>query len=123
MIAFASQTANANVTVTIRFIVTGDLYEFHADKDRVGYARLASVPKIFKKKTKGDIQSYLVHVGDAYSPSLLLSMDKGKSNVEMLNAVGGDYVVLENHEWGFGPKNVRKRVWESIFSCFGEQHN
>ena len=90
LIAFAPLTAMADETATIRFIVTGDLYEFPADKDRGGYAKLASVAKIFKKKTKRDIQSYLVHVGDAYSPSLLSTMDKGKSTVEMLNAVAVD---------------------------------
>jgi len=42
-------------------------------------------------------------------------MDKGKSTVEMLNAVGVDYMVLGNHEWDFGPENVRERVWESNF--------
>jgi len=115
LIAFAPLTAMADETATIRFIVTGDLYEFPADKDRGGYAKLASVAKIFKKKTKKDIQSYLVHVGDAYSPSLLSTMDKGKSTVEMLNAVAVDYMVLGNHEWDFGPENVRERVWESNF--------
>jgi len=115
LIAFAPLTAMADETATIRFIVTGDLYEFPADKDRGGYAKLASVAKIFKKKTKKDIQSYLVHVGDAYSPSLLSTMDKGKSTVEMLNAVAVDYMVLGNHEWDFGPENVIERVWESNF--------
>ncbi|MDP6307975.1 MAG: 5'-nucleotidase C-terminal domain-containing protein, partial [SAR324 cluster bacterium] len=115
LIAFAPLTAMADETATIRFIVTGDLYEFPADKDRGGYAKLASVAKIFKKKTKKDIQSYLVHVGDAYSPSLLSTLDKGKSTVEMLNAVGVDYMVLGNHEWDFGPENTRERVWESNF--------
>lgn len=52
LIAFAPLTAMADETATIRFIVTGDLYEFPADKDRGGYAKLASVAKIFKKKTK-----------------------------------------------------------------------
>ena len=115
LIAFAPLTAMADETATIRFIVTGDLYEFPADKDRGGYAKLASVAKIFKKKTKRDIQSYLVHVGDAYSPSLLSTMDKGKSTVEMLNAVGVDYMVLGNHEWDFGKENMRERVWQSNF--------
>ena len=99
LIAFIPMTATADENATIRFIVTGDLYELNADKGRGGYAKLASVAKIFKKKTKREIHSFLVHVGDAYSPSLLSTMDKGKSAVEMLNAVGVDYMVLGNHEW------------------------
>ena len=115
LIAFAPLTAMADETATIRFIVTGDLYELPADKERGGYAKLASVAKIFKKKTKRNLHSFLVHAGDAYSPSLLSGLDKGKSTVDMLNAVGVDYMVLGNHEWDFGPENVRERVWQSNF--------
>ena len=115
LIAFIPMTAMADETATIRFILTGDLYEFTADNGRGGHAKLASVAKIFKKKTKREIHSFLVHAGDAYAPSLLSSMDKGKSAVEMLNAVGVDYMVLGNHEWDFGPENARKRIWESNF--------
>ena len=71
--------------------------------------------KTFKKKTKRNIHSFLVHSGDAYSPSLLSSMDKGKSTVDMLNQVGVDYMVLGNHEWDHGPENLRERVWQSNF--------
>jgi len=116
IIAFAPMAAIADETATIRFIVTGDLYELPAEKSgRGGYAKLASVAKTFKKQTKRNIHSYLVHVGDAYSPSLLSTMDKGKSTVEMLNAVGVDYMVLGNHEWDFGPEITRERVWQSNF--------
>ena len=107
LVAFAPLAAMANETATIRFIVTGDLYELPGEKGRGGYAKLASVAKTFKKKSKKNTHSFLVHVGDAYSPSLLSTMDKGKSTVDMLNAVGVDYMVLGNHEWDFGPENVR----------------
>ena len=115
LIAFAPLTAMADENATIRFILTGDLYELTANNGRGGHAKLASVAKIFKKKTKREIHSFLVYAGDAYAPSLLSSMDKGKSAVEMLNAVGVDYMVLGNHEWDFGPENARKRIWESNF--------
>ena len=115
LIAFAALTAMADEKTTVRFILTGDHYELPPQKGRGGYAKLASVAKIFKKKTNKDIHSFLVHSGDAYSPSLLSSMDKGKSTVEMLNAVGVDFMVLGNHEWDFGNENMRKRVWQSNF--------
>ena len=115
LIAFAPMAAIADEKETLRIILTGDLYEFPSEKGRGGYAKLASVAKIFKKKTKRNIHSFLFHAGDAYSPSLLSGLDKGKSTVDMLNAVGVDYMVLGNHEWDFGPENVRERVWESNF--------
>ena len=58
-----------------------DHYELPAKKDRGGYAKLASVAKIFKRKQKETYIPFLVHSGDLYSPSLLSSMDKGKSTV------------------------------------------
>ena len=112
LITFAQLTAMADETATIRFILTGDLYEFSPEKGRGGYAKLASV---VQQEKVGEKHSYLVHAGDAYSPSLLSSMDKGKSTVDMLNAVGVDYMVLGNHEWDFGPEIARKRIWESNF--------
>jgi len=116
MIAFTPMAVKADEKATIRFILTGDHYELPPKDGRGGYAKLASVAKTFKKKTKRNIHSFLMHSGDAYSPSLLSSMDKGKSTVDMLNAVGVDYMVLGNHEWDFGPEITRERVWQSNFT-------
>ena len=113
--AFAPMVATGEETATIRFILTGDMPEFTSEDGRGGYAKVATVSKIFKKQTKGNIRSLLIHAGDAYSPSLLSGMDKGKSTVDMLNAIGVDYMVLGNHEWDFGPKVTRERVWQSNF--------
>ena len=112
LIAFAPLTAMAEETATIRFILTGDHYELSPQKGRGGYAKLASV---VRQEKVGEKHSYFVHAGDAYSPSLLSTLDKGKSTVDMLNAVGVDYMVLGNHEWDFGPEITRERVWESNF--------
>ena len=100
LIAFAPLTAMADETATLRFILTGDHYELPPQKGRGGYAKLASV---VRQEKVGEKHSYFVHAGDAYSPSLLSTLDKGKSTVDMLNAVGVDYMVLGNHEWDFGP--------------------
>ena len=115
LLAFATLTAMAEEKATIRFILTGDMPNFSSEKGRGGYAKLASVAKIFKKKNKKGIHSFLVHAGDAISPSLLSGLDKGKSTIELLNAVGVDYMVLGNHEWDFGPEILRERIWESNF--------
>jgi len=112
LIAFAPLTAMADETATLRIILTADHYELPPKNGRGGYAKLASVVNWEKA---GAEHSIFVHAGDAYSPSLLSSMDKGKSTVDMLNAVGVDYMVLGNHEWDFGPEVARKRIWESNF--------
>ena len=116
MRAFAPMAAIAEETATIRFILTADMPELTSDDGRGGYAKVATVAKIFKKQTKGNIRPLLIHAGDAYSPSLLSGLDKGKSTVDMLNAIGVDYMVLGNHEWDFGPEITRERVWQSNFT-------
>ncbi len=58
LIAFVPMAAMADETTTVRFILTGDHYELPAKKGRGGYAKLASVAKIFKKKTNRDIHSF-----------------------------------------------------------------
>ena len=115
-IAFVPMVANAEETATIRFILAADMPELTSEDGRGGYAKLASVAKTFKKQTKRNIRSLLIHAGDAYSPSLLSGLDKGKSTVDMLNAIGVDYMVLGNHEWDFGPEITRERVWQSNFT-------
>ena len=112
LILFASIQVNAEETATVKFILTGDLPEFTPEKGRGGYAKLSSV--VIQEKAL-ETNSFLIHAGDAYSPSLLSGLDKGKSSVEMLNAIGVDYMVLGNHEWDFGPKITRERIWESNF--------
>ena len=107
LITFAPMDAKAEETATVRFILTGDHYLLPPQKGRGGYAKLASV---VKQEKVGEKHSYLMHAGDAYSPSLLSTLDKGKSTVEFLNAVGVDYMVLGNHEWDFGPEIVRDRI-------------
>ena len=112
LIAFAPMAAMADEKETLRIILTGDHYELSPKNGRGGYAKLASVVNWEKA---GAEHSIFVHAGDAYSPSLLSSMDKGKSTVDMLNDVGVDYMVLGNHEWDFGPEIIRERIWQSKF--------
>ena len=112
LIAFAPLAATAEESETLRIILTGDHYVLPAKKGRGGYAKLATV---VKQERAGAKHSIFVHSGDAYSPSLLAGMLKGAQTVDMLNAVGLDYMVLGNHEWDFGMDVLRERIWESKF--------
>ncbi|MBC8258414.1 MAG: 5'-nucleotidase C-terminal domain-containing protein [SAR324 cluster bacterium] len=112
LIAFAPLAATADETATLRIILTGDHYLLPSQKGRGGYAKLATV---VKQEKAGAEHAIFVHSGDAYSPSLLAGMLKGKQTVDMLNAVGLDMMVLGNHEWDFGMETLRERIWESKF--------
>ena len=112
LIAFAPLTAMADETETLRIILTGDHYVLPAKKGRGGFAKLATV---VKQEKAGAEHSIFVHSGDAYSPSLMSAILKGAQIVDMLNAVGLDYMVLGNHEWDFGTDILRERIWDSNF--------
>ena len=112
LIAFTPMTAMADETETLRIILTGDHYVLPAKKGRGGFAKLATV---VKQEKAGAEHSIFVHSGDAYSPSLMSGILKGAQIVDMLNAVGLDYMVLGNHEWDFGTDILRERIWDSNF--------
>ncbi len=112
LIAFAPMAATAEETETLRIILTGDHYVLSAKKGRGGFAKLSTV---IKTERAGAEHSIVVHSGDAYSPSLMSGILKGAQIVDMLNAVGLDFMVLGNHEWDFGEEILRERIWESNF--------
>lgn len=53
--------------------------------------------------------------GDFLAPSLLSSLDKGTGMVDILNAVGCDYVCLGNHETDVGDEALVNRIKQSNF--------
>ena len=53
--------------------------------------------------------------GDFLSPSILSIFDKGAHRIDLFNLLGVDMVVAGNHEFDFGPDEVKKRISESNF--------
>ena len=77
-----------------------DLDRLDGSGGRGGVARLAAVVK----EVRASAPHVLVtHGGDAISPSLLSSFDKGAHMIDLFNQVGFDAMVLGNHEFDFTP--------------------
>ena len=66
-------------------------------------------------KQLDDGNMILTFGGDAFSPSIMSSIFKGKQVVDVFNHLGMDVAVVGNHEFDFGPEVAEKRIKESNF--------
>ena len=99
--------------VVLTIVHVNDLDRLDGSGDRGGVARLATVVN--------DVRASASHVlvtngGDAISPSLLSSFDKGAHMIDLFNQVGFDAMVLGNHEFDFTPAVAAARIAEAEFA-------
>lgn len=99
-----------NVEVTLALIC--DIYEMAEKNGRGGYARIASAIRAERARATNVI---VAHAGDAISPSLMSSLDKGAHVIDLTNRLDIDVFVPGNHEFDFGPDIFRKRMSEARF--------
>ena len=98
--------------ITLTIVHVNDLDRLDGSGDRGGVARLATVVK----ETRASADHVLVtNGGDAISPSLLSSFDKGAHMIDLFNQVGFDAMVLGNHEFDFTPEVAAARIAEAAF--------
>ncbi|MBZ8132740.1 bifunctional UDP-sugar hydrolase/5'-nucleotidase [Afifella sp. IM 167] len=100
-------------TVPVTFLLVNDADQMAgSDEVRGGYARIAAVAK--EERAKGG-HVFLVHAGDAISPSLMAGFDRGQHIITLLNMVKPDIFVPGNHEYDFGEDIFRTRFAEAEF--------
>ena len=98
--------------VHLTIVHVNDLDRIDGSGDRGGMARLAAVVKEVRASARHVL---VTHGGDAISPSLLSSFDKGAHMVDLLNQVGVDVMALGNHEFDFTPAVTVTRIAEARF--------
>ena len=76
-----------------------------------GAARVATLIKEL-----GGQENLILFSGDAFSPSTMSSVFKGRQMVDVFNHLGLDYASYGNHEFDFGPEVAAQRVKESKFT-------
>ena len=108
--AFAGPAGSEPVTLTI--VHVNDLDRIDGSDGRGGMARLAAVVKDVRASSRHVL---VTHGGDAISPSLLSSFDKGAHMIDLLNEVGVDVMALGNHEFDFTPAVTVARIAEAEF--------
>jgi 2',3'-cyclic-nucleotide 2'-phosphodiesterase (5'-nucleotidase family) len=112
----AAQGTRTKVT----FVLVSDIY-LMSDQPapdgqlRGGYARLASVVKA--ERAKGG-HVLFVHAGDALSPSLMSSLDRGEHVIALTNRLAPDIFVPGNHEFDFGKATFFQRMSEAKFPLY-----
>jgi len=91
---------------------SNDVYEIQPVK-RGKFGGAARVATLIKQLDDGSM--IITFGGDAFSPSIMSSIFKGKQMVDVFNKLGFDYAVYGNHEFDFGPEVAEQRVKESNF--------
>jgi 5'-nucleotidase len=117
-VASVAQTATDDCQVRVTLLHVNDVYQF-APVDRGtagGLARLSTLRKKFQSESPNTI--FLLS-GDTISPSVESNTYKGQQMIDAWNAIGLDYAVFGNHEFDFGPDELRKRMSESKFIWLG----
>lgn len=96
----------------LTFLLVNDLDKMDETDGRGGLAKLAAAVAREKAAAPGAV---FAHGGDAISPSLLSSFDKGAHMIDLLNAAGVQVMTLGNHEFDFGPDVAVQRIAEADF--------
>lgn len=100
------------LTIEVTLALVCDIYEMTEQNGRGGYARIAGAIKKERARTRNVI---IAHAGDAISPSLMSSFDRGKHVIDLTNRLDLDIFVPGNHEFDFGPDVFRARMSEAKF--------
>jgi 2',3'-cyclic-nucleotide 2'-phosphodiesterase (5'-nucleotidase family) len=121
LIGSLPRLGSAQATRTkVTFVLVSDIY-LMSDQPapdgqlRGGYARLASVVKAERAKG-GNV--LFVHAGDALSPSLMSSLDRGEHVIALTNMLAPDIFVPGNHEFDFGKDLFFQRMREAKFPLY-----
>lgn len=109
---YPASASNIREPLELTIVHVSDLDRMETRDGRGGLAKLAAVVA----QLKADKEIVLVtHGGDALSPSLMSSFDRGRHMVELLNSLPLDLFVLGNHEFDFGPEVLQERLQEASF--------
>lgn len=100
-------------TSVLTILTFNDVYEIVPDSlGRGGFAEMQTLLNQERATSKYNITTVN---GDFLSPCILSTFDKGAHRIDLFNKMGVDAVVLGNHEFDFGPEEVKKRIQESHF--------
>ena len=108
----AQQPEECLVRVTL--LQVNDVYQFTPVDlgTRGGLARVLTLKQAMEKESPNTL---FLLAGDTISPSVESITYKGAQMIDAWNVAGLDYSAIGNHEFDFGPDELRKRMKESKF--------
>jgi 5'-nucleotidase / UDP-sugar diphosphatase len=110
--------ARAAEEITAQFtlvVVSGTFVMGEDNRGRGGLARVAGAMNAERARNS---QTFIVHAGDAISPSAMSSLDHGAHMIDLLNMMEFDMFVPGNHEFDFGPEVFLERMAEARFPVY-----
>ncbi len=102
--------------VELTIVHFNDLDRMEESGGQGGIARLAAVVRAERARSSNVLVTF---AGDAISPSLMSSIDKGAHMIDLLNGIGLTAMAIGNHEYDFGPDVARRRFSEANFPILG----
>jgi 5'-nucleotidase/UDP-sugar diphosphatase len=95
----------------LQLLHTNDLHGFHEhtvfDNNLGGYAALKNKMDDLKQQAKSNsLETLAMDAGDFMEGSIFYMVDQGRFNLEMMSAIGYDFVALGNHDWLMGTKEL-----------------
>jgi 2',3'-cyclic-nucleotide 2'-phosphodiesterase (5'-nucleotidase family) len=110
--------------IEVVFLQLNDVYEI-APSDGGKIGGMARVATLLKKLERENPNTFCVLAGDFLNPSLIgqLKVDgqriKGEQMVQVMNAIGVDFVTFGNHEFDIKQHELQARMNESDFVWLG----
>jgi 2',3'-cyclic-nucleotide 2'-phosphodiesterase (5'-nucleotidase family) len=118
LLALRPAPASADDEMTARFtlvVVSGTHMMGQDSNGRGGLARIAGA--VDAERARGG-HVFVVHAGDAISPSLMSGLDHGAHMIDLLNMVDLDMFVPGSHEFDFGPEVFAERMAQARFPIY-----
>ena len=83
-----------------------------------GYAALATAMKALRDRAGAD-KVLLLHGGDAFGDDLLANLTRGEATIQLMNALGFQFLVLGNHDFDYGAERTRELQGIATFPMRG----
>lgn len=112
--AVLASQLNAQAQGPVRITIIHDTH-FHGGFENADNISLAQFAGLVKRIKGEQPNALFVGNGDDIGPSLYSGIFKGEHMVSALNAAGLDVDTLGNHEFDYGPENLRARIQQSQF--------
>ena len=102
--------------VELTIVHFNDLDRMEEKDGQGGIAHLAAAVRAERAQRSHVLVTF---AGDAISPSLMSSIDKGAHMIDLLNRIGLTAMAIGNHEYDFGPDVAKQRFSEATFPVLG----
>jgi 5'-nucleotidase / UDP-sugar diphosphatase len=118
LLEFRAAPLRAETEITTRFTLVLVSATFVMAENSDGRGGLARIAGALNEERARAGPVFVIHAGDAISPSLMSGLDNGAHMIDLLNMLDIDMFVPGNHEFDFGPEVFVQRMAEARFPVY-----